>query len=94
MSMKDQVGQALETIPEWKRNGEEIERVYEFDGFPPAVQFVNKVAESAERANHHPDIDIRWNKVRLVLSTHSEGKLTLKDVELAREIDAGFSEER
>jgi 4a-hydroxytetrahydrobiopterin dehydratase len=50
--------------------------------------FVNSIALLAERANHHPDIDIRWNKVLLVLSTHSEGGITQKDISLAKEIES------
>jgi 4a-hydroxytetrahydrobiopterin dehydratase len=51
------------------------------------MKFVNQVAKAAEKANHHPDIDIRWNTVTLVLATHSEGGLTRKDFDLARKID-------
>jgi len=50
--------------------------------------FINSIALLAERANHHPDIDIRWNKVQLVLSTHSEGGITQKDIALAKEIES------
>ena len=52
------------------------------------MEFVNEVAALAEEANHHPDIDIRWNKVTLVLTTHSEGGLTQNDFDLAKKIDA------
>ncbi|MBD0323387.1 MAG: 4a-hydroxytetrahydrobiopterin dehydratase, partial [Aldersonia sp.] len=57
-----------------------------------AIEFVRRVGEAAEDANHHPDIDIRWRKVTLVLSTHSEGGLTQKDVSLAQQIDDLTSE--
>jgi 4a-hydroxytetrahydrobiopterin dehydratase len=73
--------------PGWKLIGDRIERIVEFKGFSPAIQFVNRVAALAEELNHHPDIDIRWNKVRLVLSTHSAGGLTEKDFTLARKIN-------
>src|SRR2546422_7892 len=62
-------------------------RQFEFKGFPDAVAFVNRVAGAADAADHHPDIDIRYNKVRLTLSTHSEGGITAKDLELAARAD-------
>ena len=76
----------METAPGWENNGKEITRLYKFKDFAEALNFVNKVAGLAEAADHHPDIDIRWNKVRLVLSTHSAGGLTEKDFALARQI--------
>ena len=69
--------------PEWSRADAEITRTYEFEDFNEAMRFVNHVADEAEKANHHPDIDIRWNQVTLTLSTHSEGGLTNKDLALA-----------
>jgi 4a-hydroxytetrahydrobiopterin dehydratase len=72
----------------WSRTGVAIERDWELADFAAAVAFVNRVAEVAERANHHPDILIHgWNRVRLVLSTHSVGGLTAADFALAEEID-------
>ncbi len=64
-----------------------ISREYGFPTFPAAVRFVDYVAELAEAADHHPDIDIRYNRVRLTLSTHSAGGVTEKDFALARAID-------
>ena len=64
-----------------------IGREYQFPTFPAAVRFVDFVAELAEAADHHPDIDIRYNRVRLTLSTHSAGGVTDKDFALARAID-------
>ena len=64
-----------------------IRRTFVFDDFAAAVGFVVRVGFLAEAADHHPDIDIRWNKVTLVLSTHSEGALTAKDTALAAQID-------
>lgn len=75
-----------DTLGKWKRDGESLVANFEFKDFAGAMDFVNRVAEKAEEANHHPDIDIRWNKVRLVLSTHSEGGITQKDLDLARQI--------
>ncbi len=71
---------------QWKREGESLVTNLEFKDFAESMTFVNQVANKAEQANHHPDIDIRWNKVRLVLSTHSEGGITQKDLDLARSI--------
>jgi 4a-hydroxytetrahydrobiopterin dehydratase len=75
----------------WSRSGNEIARTFEFPDFVESIGFVAEVAVFAEKANHHPDIDIRWNKVTLALSTHSEGGLTAKDVELANRFDALYS---
>lgn len=74
--------------PEWERDGESIRRTFVHDDFTAAVGFVVRVGFLAEAADHHPDIDIRWNKVTLVLSTHSAGALTEKDTTLAGQIDA------
>lgn len=77
----------LEEVPDWNQEGSEIVRQFQFADFAAAMVFVNAVAEKAEAANHHPDIDIRWNKVLLRLSTHSAGGLTKADFALAKEID-------
>ena len=77
----------MKRIPEWDTNKKQIERTFEFDDFNQAIDFVNAVAEIADEEEHHPDIDIRWNKVHLVLSTHSEGGLTDIDFHVAEKID-------
>ncbi len=77
----------LASIPDWKRRGGSISRTYQFEDFPAAMKFVNAVARLSERAWHHPDIDIRWNKVTLVLTSHDAGGLTEKDFELANKFD-------
>ncbi len=84
---EDQIQTQLIALQGWQRKGLEITKVYEHKNFVKAMEFVNSVALLAERANHHPDIDIRWNKVTLTLSTHSAGGLTEKDFTLAKEID-------
>ncbi len=78
---------SLKRVPEWEHEKKHIERLFEFDDFSDSIDFVNSVAEIAEEDEHHPDIDIRFNKVRLSLSTHSEGGLTEKDFDLAEKID-------
>ncbi len=84
---KPEIAEKLASVPAWELVGDNIERTVTFAGFPAAIAFVNRVAEAAEKANHHPDIDIRWNKVRLALSSHDAGGLTDRDFRLAMEID-------
>jgi 4a-hydroxytetrahydrobiopterin dehydratase len=73
---------------DWRREGQSIVRDYRLADFPAALAFVNRVGELAELANHHPDIHLHgWNRVRLELSTHSQGGLTEADLDLARRID-------
>jgi 4a-hydroxytetrahydrobiopterin dehydratase len=79
---------ALATAPDWKKKGAMIARTYQFKDFPAAIKFVNAVARLAEQTWHHPDIDIRWNRVTLALTTHDAGGLTEKDFVLARKFDA------
>jgi 4a-hydroxytetrahydrobiopterin dehydratase len=78
---------ALATVPDWKRKGATIARTYPLKDFPSAIKFVHAVAVLAEKAWHHPDIDIRWNKVTLALTTHDAGGLTGKDFALAKKFD-------
>ena len=82
-----QIKKALATRPEWKKGGQAITRTFRFKDFPQAIRFVNRVARLAEKAWHHPDIDIRWNKVTLTLTTHDAGGLTKKDFALAKQFD-------
>jgi 4a-hydroxytetrahydrobiopterin dehydratase len=84
-----EVTRRLAEVPGWELVGKEIRRQYTFPDFADAMVFVNRVAILAGKVDHHPDIDIRYNKVSLVLSTHSEGGLTNKDFDLAKGIDAG-----
>ena len=82
-----QIKAALTQVPAWTRRGAVIRRTYEFKDFVAAMRFVNAVAKLAEKANHHPDIDIRWNRVTLALTTHDVGGLTGKDFALAARFD-------
>jgi 4a-hydroxytetrahydrobiopterin dehydratase len=82
-----QIKSALDKIPDWKKKAAAISRKFEFKDFPAAMKFVNAVAKIAEKEWHHPDIDIRWNKVTLELTTHSAGGLTEKDFALAKKFD-------
>jgi 4a-hydroxytetrahydrobiopterin dehydratase len=80
--------QFLAEHPDWTLDGQTITRTFVFADFVEAIGFVNKVAIAAEVADHHPDIDIRWNKVTLSLSTHSEKALTTNDTGLAAKADS------
>ena len=81
------IAAALARAPGWTRAGAEIRRTYRFGDFRAALAFVNRVGALAEAAGHHPDIDIRYNRVTLALTTHDAGGLTTKDFDLARAID-------
>ncbi len=82
-----QIKSALVKIPGWKKKAAVIAREFHFKDFPAAIKFVNAIAKIAEKEQHHPDIDIRWNKVTLALTTHDAGGLTEKDFKLARQFD-------
>ncbi len=83
----DEIRQQLEGLEGWSLEGDSIVRDLQFSGFPEAVAFVVRLSFAAEAANHHPDLDIRYNKVRVALSTHSEGGVTSNDLDLARTIE-------
>ena len=73
----------LRELPGWRVEAGELVRTFQFADFRAALRFVNSVGELAEQAGHHPDIDIRYNRVRLALTTHDAGGLTDKDFDLA-----------
>jgi 4a-hydroxytetrahydrobiopterin dehydratase len=77
----------LSSLPGWQIQGGELTRTFTHADFLAALAFVNKVGDLAEQAGHHPDIDIRYNKVRLGLVTHDAGGLTGKDFDLAASVD-------
>ena len=83
----EQVTAKLEDAKAWGSSGGAIQRTVQFDDFVGAIAFVNKVAEAAEAADHHPDILIRYNKVTITLSTHDAGGITDRDFGLAAKID-------
>jgi 4a-hydroxytetrahydrobiopterin dehydratase len=83
-----QIAVRMKGVPGWSKRSGNIWRTFEFKGFMGSIRFVNRVAAAAEKRDHHPDIDIRWNKVTLKLSTHSEGGITEKDFSLARRCNA------
>lgn len=77
----------LGDLADWSRKGETIMKTFKFRGFPESVAFVQRLVEPAEARDHHPDIDVRYNKVTITLSTHDSGGLTATDFALAKEIE-------
>ena len=84
----EEIEVGLASLPAWTRAGGSISRTVELADFKAAMLFTGAVAYMAEKANHHPDILIEWNKVTLTLSTHSAGGLTAADIALAGHLDA------
>ncbi|MBC8163339.1 MAG: 4a-hydroxytetrahydrobiopterin dehydratase [Roseiflexaceae bacterium] len=83
-----EVAASFDGLADWSRSGEEIRKAYTLPSFPAAIAFVLQVGFLAETAGHHPDIDIRYTRVTLAMTTHDVGGLSAKDFELARQIDA------
>lgn len=84
---KVEIHEKLKSFPGWSLEGKSIRKKYTLKSFMPAIALVNKIAEAAEKANHHPDITINYNVLAISLSTHSEGGVTEKDFALAKQID-------
>lgn len=78
----------LKRLPGWSREGGAILKRYTFGAFADGIRFVDRVAALADAADHHPDIDIRWTTVTMMLSTHSQGGITAQDLEMAGRIEA------
>lgn len=89
-----EIERALADLPGWKRDGRNITKAYDFGGFKAAMAFANTVAELAERADHHPDINIQFHKVTLTLTSHDSGGITDRDLRLARQIEAAARDMR
>jgi 4a-hydroxytetrahydrobiopterin dehydratase len=83
-----EVQSALAGLPGWAGDAMAIRKTFTFPSFPAAIAFVNRAAELAEQAQHHPDIDIRYNRVTMTLSTHDAGGVTEKDLDLARKLES------
>ena len=83
---ENKIQASLATLAKWKLERGELIRIITFKDFQQAMKFVNHVADLAEKAGHHPDIDIRYNKVRLALVTHDAGGITQNDISMAHEI--------
>jgi 4a-hydroxytetrahydrobiopterin dehydratase len=86
-----QVSLHLRAVPSWSKRAQTIHRTYKFAGFLKGIRFVNRIARKAQKLNHHPDIDIRFDKVTLKLTTHDEGGITEKDFSVARQCDEFFA---
>lgn len=84
---EEEISAALAGLPGWERTGNAIAKTFTLPSFKEAIFFVNTVAGLAEGANHHPDIDIRYRRVHLSLTTHDAGGLTRRDLDLARRIE-------
>jgi 4a-hydroxytetrahydrobiopterin dehydratase len=82
-----EIDKKLQTTKGWLQVENALHRKFALKTFPAAIEFVNRIARAAESANHHPDIDIRYNVVEIGLSTHSAGGITAKDFALAQQID-------
>jgi 4a-hydroxytetrahydrobiopterin dehydratase len=85
---KVEIQQKLKEMQGWSHTGKALHKRYTFKSFMPAIAFVNRIAEAAEKAGHHPDMTINYSAVSVSLSTHSEGGVTEKDFQLAKGIDA------
>ena len=84
----EEVRQALRQLPGWRSEGDAIVKEFRFEGgFMGSVGYVNRLAEAAEAADHHPDLTISWDTVTVSLSTHSQGGVTEADLKLAAEAD-------
>jgi 4a-hydroxytetrahydrobiopterin dehydratase len=82
-----EIQQALQNLTGWAKSSNAIERTFQFGNFVQAMDFVNQIAEAAEAINHHPDIHINYNKVKLVLVSHDSGGVTQRDIRMARRIN-------
>ncbi len=83
----EQIAERLKPLPGWEREGDSIRKLFRFKEFMDAIAFVNRVAQKAEAADHHPDIAINYTRVTMACSTHSAGGITEKDFGLAEEIE-------
>jgi 4a-hydroxytetrahydrobiopterin dehydratase len=82
----EEIEERLSGLDGWEREGDAIRRQFQLEDFKGSVDFVNRLTPEAEEMNHHPDVEISWNKVTVSITTHSEGGLTENDFELARRI--------
>jgi len=87
----EQIAIHLKAVPDWSKRAKTIGRTFKFDEFMTGIDFVRRIAKQALKINHHPDIDIRFDKVTLTLTTHDEGGITEKDFLLAGKCDEVFA---
>ena len=86
-----QISLHLNAVPNWSKRAQTILRTFKFEGFLKSIDFVKRIARKSQKINHHPDIDIRFDKVKLTLTTHDAGGLTEKDFTPAKQCDEIFS---
>ena len=86
-----QIKLILQAVPNWSKRAQTILHTFKFEGFLKGIDFVNQVARKAQKMNHHPDMDVRFNQVTLTLTTYDEGGITEKDFSLARQCDEVFA---
>ena len=87
----DEITAKLRTLPDWEQKGDTIAKQYTFKEFMDGIRFINRVAEIAERMDHHPDITVNYRRVTFTLSTHDQGGITEKDFKLADAIESEFT---
>lgn len=87
---QDEIRDEMKAVPDWTHHAKTITRTYKFDGFPQSIAFVDQIARHSQKLNHHPDMDIRFDQVTLVLTTHDAGGLTETDFTLAEQSDEEF----
>ena len=85
---EDEIAEALSGLTQWFLENGALTREWRFEGFSAAMRFVNRVAEMAEEADHHPEIEVRYTSVRLRLISHDVGRITARDIRMARRLDA------
>jgi 4a-hydroxytetrahydrobiopterin dehydratase len=86
----DEILEEMKDLPDWAHPAKTITRTFKFGGFPKSIAFVDQIAKRAQKLNHHPDIDIRFDQVTLMLTTHDAGGLTETDFTLAEQCDEEF----
>jgi 4a-hydroxytetrahydrobiopterin dehydratase len=82
-----EIQRALGGLPGWSRRGDVLTKTFTFERFADGIAFINRVAKAADEMNHHPDIDVRYTKITIVLSTHDAGGITQSDLQLAERIE-------
>jgi len=82
-----EIQRALGGLPGWSRRGDVLTKTFTFERFADGIAFINRVAKSADEMNHHPDIDVRYTKITIALSTHDAGGITQSDLQLAERIE-------
>jgi 4a-hydroxytetrahydrobiopterin dehydratase len=88
---QDEINDRIKTLAGWQLKDNAISKLYRFKEFMDGIRFINRVAELAEAADHHPDISINYTRITFTCTTHSDGGVTAKDFALAQQIEQAFS---